>query len=87
MIGRERLQTEDDYDCVWRIMADAFERFTAEGVARPMILPAICDLVTAIALDEAGEAGVRRLTRGMQRRIEDWKAGRFPSDVHAANDR
>jgi hypothetical protein len=33
----------------------------------------------SIALIMAGEAGVRAVITPMERRIEDWKAGRFPT--------
>jgi hypothetical protein len=43
------------------------------------VVPAVADFLTSIALIMAGEAGVRAVMTRMEDRIEDWKAGRFPT--------
>jgi hypothetical protein len=61
------------------ILTEVLQRAGAEGITKQDVIPAVADFLMSIALIMAGEAGVRAVMTRMEGRIEDWKAGRFPT--------
>lgn len=51
---------------------------TAKTIPNSDFVPALVDFAAAVGLVAEGEAGVRAMMSGMERRITDWHEGRFP---------
>jgi hypothetical protein len=69
----------DQDDAHGRLIDILTEALQRAGITKQDVIPAVADFLTSIALIMAGEAGVRAMMSRMENRIEDWKAGRFPT--------
>jgi hypothetical protein len=61
------------------ILTEALQRAGEGGITKQDVLPAVADFLASLALIMAGEEGARAVIIRIQGRIEDWKAGTFPT--------
>jgi hypothetical protein len=61
------------------ILAKALHTAGKEGITKQDVLPAVADFLVSLALIMAGEEGARAAIKRIEGRIEDWKAGTFPT--------
>jgi hypothetical protein len=71
-------EPEDDYDRAMVMLIEAMQR-AKKTIDNSDFVPALVDFVTMVGLVAEGEVGVRAMMQGMDRRITDWKEGRFPA--------
>jgi hypothetical protein len=69
----------DGYEKAFDMMTATVKSMGDQGISRDDLIPALVDLVAALGLIMDGEAGANAIIAHIQKRIEDWKAGRFPS--------
>ena len=75
----QNIAKDDAHGRLIDILTEGLQRAGAEGITKQDVIPAVADFLTSIAVIMAGEAGVRAVIARMESRIEDWKAGRFPT--------
>lgn len=67
------------YDHARDIFIDALHQAGRAGLTPEQFLPVLADVTASVAIMTGGEEALRLIVELMERRVEDWKAGRFPS--------
>jgi len=66
------------YERVMDTLTDATKRVERNGIGIDALLPALLDFAAGVALAMDGEQCLRAAVCRMNRRVEDYRNGRFP---------
>jgi hypothetical protein len=72
-------QNGDGYNCVIGMLTGVARKAGKIGIGLEEYLPALIDYTAAVALIIGDEEGLQAFMTRMQSRIDEWRAGTFPS--------
>lgn len=68
-----------DHDRALRIVSETLQTARRNGLTRDQLLTAMVDFTAAETLKVSGEEGVKALIAQLQKRLEEWRAGKSPA--------